>query len=57
MSGYDHLRNQFWRDPVAAFTIHEAYVLEGGRELYYRPVIVLREHESEQVRTPLEEGE
>jgi hypothetical protein len=57
MNGYDPLRNRLWRDPVAAFTIHEAYLPDGGRELYYQPIIVVREHESEQVRIPLEEGE
>lgn len=57
MNRYDPLRNQFWRDPVIAFTVHETYVLEGGRELYYKPIIALREDESGQVRIPLDEGE
>jgi hypothetical protein len=54
---YDNLRNQYWRDPVVAYAILEAYDAEGSREILYKPVIAVSEDESEQAPLALVEGE
>jgi hypothetical protein len=57
MRVYDGLRNQYWRDPVVAYAILEAYDPEGSRAVLYRPVIAISENESGQAPLPLVEGE
>jgi hypothetical protein len=57
VSAYDNFSNQYWRDPVIAFTIHEVYTLDGGRQLIYKPIIAISEDESDQTPIELAEGE